>query len=231
MLAVDVVGPIPGRGESVPCSTCSGRGSAPRLRHLRPAEASSAPSWAARVVSRAAVGLLNILLEDARFLLAVVICVRERVKLCRGDAASTRECEGKRTRIARNLRQSAVTSVRAYAARIIAAPSAVSSLYFRTFSEPAATTTPRARASAAAPATVERADEALLYARLGLPIVVGDIKYTREDIGNETAPNLDRTRRRASRRPARARSCPVVLGAACVERTRRVDAVAAATPN
>ena len=39
--------------------------------------ASATPARAARIVPRAAVGLLNVLLEDARFLLAVVICVRE----------------------------------------------------------------------------------------------------------------------------------------------------------
>ena len=60
--------------------------------------------------------------------------------------------------------ESAIPSISRDAARIITAPSAIPSLYFRTFSEPAA------------PAAVERADETLLYARLGLPIVVGDIK-------------------------------------------------------
>ena len=70
----------------------------------------------------------------------------------------------------------AVPAVPCDAPRIIAAPSAIPSLYFRTFSEPAATAAPRAWASAAAPAAVERADEALLDARLGLPVVVGDVK-------------------------------------------------------
>ena len=37
--------------------------------------ASPAPSWAARIVPRDAVGLLNILLEDAGLFLVVVICV------------------------------------------------------------------------------------------------------------------------------------------------------------
>ena len=70
----------------------------------------------------------------------------------------------------------AVAAVSRDAARIIAAAASVASLYFRTFSEPASTAAPRARASAAATAAVERADEALLYARLGLAVVVGHVK-------------------------------------------------------
>ena len=70
----------------------------------------------------------------------------------------------------------AVPAVPCDAPRIITAAASVASLYFRTFSEPAAPAAPRARASAAAPAAVERADEALLYARLGLAVVVGDVK-------------------------------------------------------
>ena len=67
--------------------------------------ASPAPSWAARIVPRAAVGLLNVLLEDARFLLAVVICVREPSQnSAAGHASTANSCEGKRTRLARNLR-------------------------------------------------------------------------------------------------------------------------------
>ena len=70
----------------------------------------------------------------------------------------------------------AVPSISRYAPRIITAPSAIPRLYLVSFSEPAAPTAPRARASAAAAAAVERADEALLYARLGLAVVVGDVK-------------------------------------------------------
>ena len=72
--------------------------------------------------------------------------------------------------------KSAVPAIPSDAARVVTAAASVASLYFRTFSQPAAPPAPRARASAAAPAAVERADETLLYARLGLPIVVGDIK-------------------------------------------------------
>ena len=69
-----------------------------------------------------------------------------------------------------------IPSISRDAARIITAPSAIPSLYLVSFSEPAAPAVPRARASAAATATVERADEALLYARLRLPVVVSDVK-------------------------------------------------------
>ena len=72
--------------------------------------------------------------------------------------------------------ESPITAVPRDAPWVIARSAAISRLYFRTFSEPAATAAPRARASAAAPAAVERADEALLYARLRLPVVVGHVK-------------------------------------------------------
>ena len=50
----------------------------PRFDRVALAQAaSSAPPRAAGVVPRAAVGLLYVLFEDARLLLAVVICVRE----------------------------------------------------------------------------------------------------------------------------------------------------------
>ena len=68
----------------------------------------------------------------------------------------------------------AIPSISRDAARIKTTPSAISRLDLVAFSEPAATATPRARASAAAPAAVERADEALLYARLGFAIVLCD---------------------------------------------------------
>ena len=70
----------------------------------------------------------------------------------------------------------AIPSISRDAARIITAPSAIPSLYLVSFSEPAAPAAPRTWASAAATAAVERADEALLDARLGLPVVVGHIK-------------------------------------------------------
>ena len=96
-----------------------------------------------------------------------------RVKLCCG--ASTASVKARTLRRAVYV-EGTITSISCYAAWIITAPSAISRLYFRTFSEPAATTAPRARASAAATAAVERADEALLYARLGLPIVIANVK-------------------------------------------------------
>ena len=101
--------------------------------------------------------------------------------------------------------KSAVTAVPRDAARIISAPSAIPSLYLVALSQPAATTAPRARASATATAAVERADEALLYARLRLPVVVGHVK--------------------SSIRPHARDLALVIFGAPCVERTRRVDAV------
>ena len=70
----------------------------------------------------------------------------------------------------------AVPSISRDATWIISAPSAIPSLYLVSFSEPAAPTAPRTWASASATAAVERADEALLYARLGLAVVIGDIK-------------------------------------------------------
>ena len=96
-----------------------------------------------------------------------------RVKLCcRASTASVK---------ARTLRRAVyvkgtITSISRYAAWIITAPSTISRLDLGAFSEPAATTAPRARTSAAATAAVERADEALLDARLGLPVVVGHVK-------------------------------------------------------
>ena len=100
----------------------------------------------------------------------------------------------------------AIPSISRDAARIITAPSAIPSLYLVSFSEPAAPTAPRARASAAATAAVERADEALLYARLGFAVVLCErpSEKTKNDIGAETL----RMRRQTSRRPARARSVP-----------------------
>ena len=74
-----------------------------------------------------------------------------------------------------------ITSISRYAAWIITAPSTISRLDLGAFSEPAATTAPRAWAAAAATAAVERADEVLLYARLRLPIVVGDVKPAYDD--------------------------------------------------
>ena len=72
--------------------------------------------------------------------------------------------------------ESAITSIPRYAAWVIATPPAISRLDLIALSQPAAPTAPRARASAAATAAVERADEALLDARLRLAVVVGDVK-------------------------------------------------------
>ena len=94
-----------------------------------------------------------------------------RVKPCCG--ASTASVKAKTLRRAVYV-EGTITSISRDAARVVATSASVSSLYFRTFSKPTAPTAPRA--SAPATAAVERADEALLYARLGLPIVVGDIK-------------------------------------------------------
>ena len=67
----------------------------PRFDRVALAQAaSSAPPWAAGVVPRAAVGLLYVLFEDARLLLAVVICVREPSQTLPGTRVE-RECEGK----------------------------------------------------------------------------------------------------------------------------------------
>ena len=47
-----------------------------RLDRVSLAQAASpSPSWATRVIPRAAVGLFDILLENTRLLLAVVVCV------------------------------------------------------------------------------------------------------------------------------------------------------------
>ena len=96
-----------------------------------------------------------------------------RVKPCCG--ASTASVKAKTLRRAVYV-EGTITSISRYAAWIITAPSAISRLDLGAFSEPAATTAPRAWAAAAATAAVERADEVLLYARLRLPIVVGDVK-------------------------------------------------------
>ena len=76
--------------------------------------------------------------------------------------------------------ESAVAAVPRDAARIIATSASVTSLYFRTFSQPAAPTTPRARASATATTAVERADEALLDARFGFAIVLCERPLARD---------------------------------------------------
>ena len=96
-----------------------------------------------------------------------------RVKPCCG--ASTASVKAKTLRRAVYV-EGTITSISRYAAWIITAPSTISRLDLGAFSEPAATAAPRARASAAATAAVERADEALLDARLALPVVVGHIK-------------------------------------------------------
>ena len=77
MLAVDVVGPIAAVAAD-PAFIVLAPAAVARLDCVSLAEAASAtPTRAPRVVSRAAVGLFYVLLEDARLLLAVVICVRE----------------------------------------------------------------------------------------------------------------------------------------------------------
>ena len=77
MLAVDVKRPI----STVAADTSFvvlATAAIPSLYRVSLAQpASAAPARAARVASRAAVGLFYVLLEDARLLLAVVICVRE----------------------------------------------------------------------------------------------------------------------------------------------------------
>ena len=70
----------------------------------------------------------------------------------------------------------AIPSISRDAAWVIARSAAISRLDLIALSEPAAPATPRAWAAAAATAAIERADEALLYARLRFPIVVGDVK-------------------------------------------------------
>ena len=91
-----------------------------------------------------------------------------RVKLCCG--ASTASVKARTLRRAVYVKGT-ITSISRYAAWIITAPSTISRLDLGAFSEPAATTAPRARASAAT-ATVERADEALLDARLALAVII-----------------------------------------------------------
>ena len=93
MLAVDVVGPIAAVAAD-PAFIVLAPAAVARLDRVSLAQpASAAPARAARVASRAAVGLFYVLLEDARLLLAVVICVREPSQtLPRGV---DRECEGK----------------------------------------------------------------------------------------------------------------------------------------
>ena len=145
----------------------------PRFDRVALAQAASpAPPRAAGVVPRAAVGLLYVLFEDARLLLAVVICVREPSQNSAAGHASTASAKAKGHGLRAIYIESAVAAVPRDAARIIAAAASVASLYFRTFSQPPATAAPRARASATATAAVERADEALLYARLGFAIVL-----------------------------------------------------------
>ena len=126
----------------------------PRFDRVALAQAASpAPPRAAGVVPRATVGLFDVLLENTRLLFPIIVV-------------------------------HVVTSVAAVpsdSARVVAAPSAIPSLYLCALPKTPSTTAPRARASAAATAAVERADEALLYARLGLPIVVGDIKPVKLD--------------------------------------------------
>ena len=175
MLTIDVEGPIAPVAADTPFVVLAPAAIA-RLDRVALAKAAPpAPSRAARVPRAVAgSGLFDVLLEDARLFLAVVICVfRNRVKLCRGASAASVK--------ARTLRRTVdvegtIPSISRYATWIITAPSAISRLDLVAFSEPAATAAPRARASAAAPAAVERADEALFYARLRLPVVVGDVK-------------------------------------------------------
>ena len=109
--------------------------------------------------------------RDARLLLAVAIRLRNCFKTLLEDARLFL----KRTIVIVHVKGT-ISAVPRDAARIIAAPAAIPSLYLVAFSQPAAPTAPRARASAAATAAVERADEALLDARLGLAVVVGDVK-------------------------------------------------------
>ena len=93
MLAVDVVGTIAAVAAD-PAFIVLAPAAVARLDCVSLAEAASAtPARAPRVVSRATVGLFDILLENARLLFAVVICVREPSQtLPRGV---DRECEGK----------------------------------------------------------------------------------------------------------------------------------------
>ena len=136
----------------------------PRFDRIALAQtASAAPARAAGVVPRAAVGLLYVFLEDACLLLAVVICVREPSQNSAAGHALAASVKARTLRRAVYV-EGTITSISRYAAWIITAPSAISRLDLGAFSEPAAT------------AAVERADEALLYARLGLPIVIANVK-------------------------------------------------------
>ena len=77
MLAVDVVGTIAAVAAD-PAFIVLAPAAVARFDRVALAQpASAAPARAARVASRAAVGLFYVLLEDARLLLTVVICVRE----------------------------------------------------------------------------------------------------------------------------------------------------------
>ena len=176
MLTIDVEGPVAPVAADPPFVILAPAAVA-RLDCVSLAQAASAtPARAPRVVSRAAVGLFDILLEDACLLLAVVICVRESSQNSAAGHASTASVKAKGRGLRAIYVECAVAAVPRDAARVVARSAAISRLYFRTFSEPAATPAPRTRASAAATAPVERADEALLYARLGLAVVVGDVK-------------------------------------------------------
>ena len=172
MLAVDVKRPI----STVAADTSFvvlATAAIPSLYRVSLAQpASAAPARAARVASRAAVGLFYVLLEDARLLLAVVICVREPSQNSAAGHASAASVKAKGRRVRAIYVESAVAAVSRDAARIIATPPAISRLDLVALSEPAAPTAPRARASAAAPAAVERADEALLDACLALAVII-----------------------------------------------------------
>ena len=155
MLAVDVVGPIAAVAAD-PAFIVLAPAAVARLDRVSLAQpASAAPPRTARIVPRAAVGLLNVLLEDARFLLAVVICVREPSQTSAAGHASTASAKAKGRGLRAIYVESAVAAVPRDAARIIAAAASVASLYFRTFSQPPATAAPRAWASAAATTAVE----------------------------------------------------------------------------
>ena len=77
-----------------------------RLDRVSLAQAASpSPSWATRVVPRADVGLFDILLENARLLLAVVICVREPSQNSAAGHASTASVNAKGRGFKHSLRQ------------------------------------------------------------------------------------------------------------------------------
>ena len=120
----------------------------PRFDRVALAQAASPASSRAARVPRAAVGLFDVLLEDTRLLFPIIV-----VHVV-----------------------TPVAAVPSDAARVVAAPSAIPRLYLVALSQSAAPTTSWARASATATTAVERADEALLYARLRLPVVVSDVK-------------------------------------------------------